>query len=77
MKDWKCENGLSTYCPARTCWLGAGEDEGGGAAVSNLVVARVQVDAVNGKRLQAADFCGPLPHLPLVKGDFTSGRRFV
>lgn len=51
MEGMKSENESSTLRPARTCRLGAGEDEGASTAVSNLVVARMQVDAVNGKGL--------------------------
>lgn len=64
-------------CPDLTCWFGAGKDKGGRAAVSNLFVAGVHVDAVNGKGLQATDVSSSLLHLPLQKRKYTSRRLII
>lgn len=63
--------------PALTCRFGAGKDERGRAAVPNLFVAGVHVDAVNGERLQTTDVSATLLHLPLYKGKFLSRRLII
>lgn len=50
-----------------TCWFSAGEGEGRSAALLDLVVAGMQVDAVHSERLQALNFNARLFHLFLTK----------
>lgn len=52
-------------CPDLTCRFGAGKDKGGRAAVPNLFIAGVHVDAVHSKGLQATDVSSSLLYLPL------------
>ncbi len=68
---------LHLRCPALTFCFGAGKHKSGCAAVPNLFVAGVHVDAVNGEGLQAADLSATLLHLLLYKGKFLSRRLII
>lgn len=52
--------------------FGPGEDEGGDTAVRDLLVAGMQVEAVDGEGLEVMDLSTPPLYLPLLEEVFVS-----
>lgn len=77
MFEYSASGSIPCRCAALTCRFGAGEDKCTHAAVPNLFVAGVHIDAVNCEGLQAANVSTTLLHLLFYKGKFLSRRLVI